>query len=94
MTLSLTAALQSLRGMAVNFLQQLPYFLIALLVYGVFHIVARLTRRTIRRLTERRKRHRNLGLVLGRLAEGGLLLTGVLVGFALTLLKGRSSLPR
>lgn len=85
MHFDLTAALQSLRGMAFGFLQQLPYIAIALFVFAAFYVVARLTRRVIRNLTERRKRHRNVGLVLGRLAEGGLMLVGVLVALVIAI---------
>jgi len=85
MNFDLTAALQSLRGMAYGFVQQLPYIAIALLVFALFYVAARLTRRGIRNLSERRKRHRNVGLVLGRLAEGGLMLVGVLVALVIAI---------
>ncbi len=70
MNFDLTAALASLQSMALGFLQQLPYVVIALLVFAVFYVAARMTRRVIRRLTEKRRKHRNVGLVLGRLAKG------------------------
>jgi len=79
MDFDLSAALQSLRGMAVGFLRQLPYIVIALLVLVIFYVAARLIGRMIRNLTERRRQHRNVGFVLGRLAKGGLMLVGVLV---------------
>ena len=85
MNFDLTAALQSLRRLVVGFLQQLPYIAIALLVFAVFYVAARLTRRGIRNLAQRRRRHRNVGLVLGRLAEGGLLLAGVLVALVIAI---------
>mgnify|MGYP006976753099 CR=1 FL=1 len=47
-------ALQSLQGMAVSFLQSLPYLAVALLIYAVFHLVARGMRRLITRLVARR----------------------------------------
>lgn len=85
MDFDLTAALQSLRGMAVGFLRQLPYIAIALLVFALFYVGARLTRRVIRNLTERRRKHRNVGLVLGRLAESGLMLAGALVALVIAI---------
>jgi small-conductance mechanosensitive channel len=85
MNFDLTTALRSLQGMAIGFLQQFPYILIALLVYAAFHIAARLTRKVIRNLTKRRRKHRNVGLVLGRLAEGGLMLVGVLVALVIAI---------
>jgi len=85
MDFNLSAALQSLRGMAVGFFRQLPYIVIALLVFVIFYLAARLTGRMIRNLTERRRQHRNLGFVLGRLAEGGLMLVGVLVALVIAI---------
>ena len=85
MNFDLTSALQSLRGMAVGFIQQLPYIVIALLVFGVFYVAARLTGRGIHALTERRRQHRNVGFVLGRLTEGGLMLVGVLVALVIAI---------
>jgi small conductance mechanosensitive channel len=83
MNFDMSAALASLQGMALGFVRQLPYIAIALLVFAVFYMGARLTRRVIRHLTEKRRKHRNVGLVLGRLAEGALLLVGVLVALVI-----------
>jgi len=83
MNFDLSVALASLRGMAVSFIQQLPYIAIAILVFALFYMGARLTCRVIRHFTEKRRKHRNVGLVLGRLAEGALLLVGVLVALVI-----------
>lgn len=81
--LDLTEALNSLRGMLTTFIGRLPYLMIAVLVYAAFHVAARLSRRLIRHLTESRRKHRNVGLVLGRLTEGGLMLMGMLVALVI-----------
>ena len=78
-------ALRSLQGMAVGLLQQLPYIAIALVVFMAFYFAARLTRHGIARFTDRRQRHHNVGLVLGRLAEGGLMLMGALVALVIAI---------
>jgi len=83
MNFDMSAALASLQGMALGFVRQLPYIAIAILVFALFYMGARLTRRVIRHFTERRRKHRNVGLVLGRLAEGALLLVGVLVALVI-----------
>jgi small conductance mechanosensitive channel len=75
---NLSTVVNSLRGMLSKFLAALPYIVIALLVYAVFHTVAKMIRRTIMRLAIRRKQH-SAGLVVGRLAEGGVMLLGALV---------------
>lgn len=85
MNIDLTEALGSLRGMLTTFIERLPYLVIAVLVYVAFHIAARMSRRLIRHLTESRRKHRNVGLVLGRLTEGGLMLMGVLVALVIAI---------
>ena len=83
MNFDLSEALGTLQAMAAGFVERLPYFAIAAIVYVAFHVIARLSRRLIRHLTERRRKHRNVGLVLGRLAEGGLMLVGVLIALVI-----------
>jgi len=85
MHFDLSEALASLQGMITDFVQRLPYLAIAVLVYIAFHLVARLARRIIRHFTERRRKHRNAGLVLGRLAEGGFMLLGALVALVIAI---------
>ena len=85
MNLDLTEALDALRGMLAAFGARLPYLVIAVLVYAAFHVAARLSRRLIQRVSESRRTHRNVGLVLGRLVEGGLMLMGVLVALVIAI---------
>ncbi len=56
-----------------------------MLVYAAFHVATRLSRRLIHRVTESRRKHRNVGLVLGRLTKGGLMLMGVLVALVIAI---------
>jgi len=81
----LTAAVSALSGMVTSFFRFLPYLLLACVVYLAFHFTARLAGRMIVRFTERRRRHRNLGKVLGRLAQGGLMLVGLLVAMVIAI---------
>lgn len=83
MNFDLSQALASLQGLVTSFLQHLPYFIIAIIVYVCFHFAARSVRRVIRHFAERRRKHMNAGLVLGRLAEGGIMLVGVLVALVI-----------
>jgi small-conductance mechanosensitive channel len=71
--------------MASGVLERLPYVGVAIVVYALFHLAARIVRRLVTRLTRRQRKHRNVGFVLGRLAEGGLMLVGVLVGLVIAL---------
>jgi small conductance mechanosensitive channel len=65
--------------MLTKFLAALPYIVIALLVYGIFHVAAKTIRRAIMRVSIRRMKQHSAGLVVGRLAEGGVMLLGALV---------------
>ena len=69
-------------GVAVR---AVAYIVTAIVVYILFHLSARGVRRLIRHFTERRRKHHNVGLVLGRLAEGGLMLLGVLVALVIAI---------
>jgi small conductance mechanosensitive channel len=83
MTFDLHAVLASLNTMVIGFLSRLPYLVLATLVYVAFHFAARLTRRVLAHFTERRKHHRNVALVLGQAAEGGMMLMGLLVALVI-----------
>ncbi|MFT8246128.1 mechanosensitive ion channel family protein [Roseomonas sp. BN140053] len=85
MDFDLSTALQSVHGMVSGFLERLPYLAIALLVYAAFHLTANTVRKLVTRFTAKRQRHRNVGLVLGRLAQGGIMLLGVMVGMVIAL---------
>lgn len=64
--------------MVDGFLATLPKLAIALMVFGVFWLVARTVRGLVRRSTADRE-YANVGRVLGRLAYWLVLLTGLLV---------------
>ena len=81
----ISVAWASLQATAIAFIARLPYFILAIVAFVVFYFAARLTRRLIVHLTEKRRKHRNAGLVLGRLAEGGLLLLGVLIALVIAI---------
>ena len=83
MMFDLSQAFNSLQGLVSGFFAHLPYIVIALIVYVCFHIAARSVRRVLRHFAERRRKHMNVGLVLGRLAEGGIMLVGVLVALVI-----------
>ncbi|WP_237479665.1 mechanosensitive ion channel family protein [Lichenibacterium dinghuense] len=83
MDFDFSRALASLRGMAAGFFTLLPYLIVALIVYALFHLAGRYAHRALLYLSERRRQHRNLGRVLGRLAQGGLMLVGLLVALVI-----------
>ncbi len=69
---------QQLISMVKSTVELLPNILVAIVVFIIFWIVAKLSRRLIKNLT-RRKRSRNLGLVLARLSQGVIILIGAFV---------------
>lgn len=79
MELDLSLAFEEIREMAANLLRQLPNVLIALVVFAVFFFVARYVRRLIRAVARRKKGSHALAMVLGRLAQWGVVVLGVLV---------------
>ncbi len=72
-------AWQTLTQMGNDTIGRLPQFLIAIIVFVIFYFIAKGIRAGVTRLTERRRQAKNLGLVLGRLAQGGFILSGLLV---------------
>jgi small-conductance mechanosensitive channel len=69
--------------MVSGLFERLPYLVVALLVYVAFHFGAKFAGRAIRFFSARRRKHANLALVLGRVAEGGIMLLGVLVALVI-----------
>lgn len=79
----LHAVFASLRGTFITFLHRLPELVLAVVVFFLFLFGARWLRNLIQRLAG--KKSSNLGLVLGRLAQGALVLLGTLVALMIAL---------
>lgn len=79
MNLEIPEAARALQEMAYGLLERLPYLAVALAVFLVFVLAARLVRASARAFARRRSGRHNLGLVLGRLAHGLVLLVGLLI---------------
>jgi small conductance mechanosensitive channel len=73
---SITAAWEKIQGMIDGLIVMLPNLVLALIVFVLFVVVARFVRNLVRRVTRNRRNARNLGLVLGRLAQGSIILIG------------------
>ncbi|MEO7317386.1 MAG: mechanosensitive ion channel family protein, partial [Chthoniobacteraceae bacterium] len=58
---------------------------VALVVFLAFYFAAKGVRSGIRRLSARRKQHQNVGLVLGRLAQGVIVFLGLLIALVIAL---------
>lgn len=72
-------AWERLQGMVDSLIASIPNLLVGLFILAVFYLIAQTIKAVVQRATEYRRRARNLALVLGRLAQGGVLIIGLLV---------------
>ena len=80
---SLSTALEKAEAMFNDGIRLLPNILLALIVFAVFWFVAKFVRRFVRRATRHRKNARNLGLVLGRLAQSLIAALGLFLSLSI-----------
>lgn len=85
MNIEISALWNQLEAMVLGFLSLLPNLILAVIVFSIFFFVGRTVKRTVRRATEDRRRARNLGLVLGRLAQGIIILIGLFVALSIVI---------
>lgn len=81
----LSTVYSSLRGMFFTFLHRLPELVLAVVVFFVFLFASKWLRSLIQRATGEKSSHHNLGLVLGRLAQGVAVLLGTLVALMIAI---------
>ncbi len=74
-----------MQTMVNEFLILLPNLVLALIVFAIFFFIARTMKRTVRKLTRDRRQARNLGLVLGRLAQGATILAGLFISLSIVI---------
>src|SRR5438270_372793 len=72
----------TLVDMLNGFIAALPDLLLALLIFTCFYYLARRTHIFVFSLAERRQKARNLGIILGKLAQSAVIVTGLLVSLA------------
>lgn len=68
-----------------TFLALLPNIGLALIVFLIFFVVARVIKQVVKRFTRNRRHARNLGLVLGRLAQGAIVLAGLFISLSIVI---------
>ncbi len=83
MRFDLSGVLQSVRAMAQDFSERLPYLVFALLVFCVFWMVGVSVRSLTHRAVAGRQRARSLGLVLGRVSQGLIVFLGMMVALVI-----------
>ena len=85
MKIDFSAAFVQIQNMIQNLIRMLPNILLGLLIVVAFFFLARFVNRTVARLTAKRSRIRTAGEAVGRLAQGGVILVGLLVAMSVAL---------
>ena len=82
---SISAAWQKIQGTINTAIVMLPNIVLALIVFILFFFAARWLKLLVKRLTRRHRQARNLGMVLGRLAQGTVILIGLFVALSIVI---------
>lgn len=80
---SIAAAWAKITGLLDGFIVMLPNIFLAIIVFILFFFAARWLKKLVKRLTRRHRQARNLGMVLGRLAQGVVILIGLFVALSI-----------
>lgn len=80
---AITAAWNKIGGMINGLIIALPNIVLALVVFILFFFAARWLKLLVKRITRRHRQARNLGMVLGRLAQGVVILIGLFVALSI-----------
>jgi small-conductance mechanosensitive channel len=82
---SISAAWDKIQGLLDGLIVMLPNIVLAIIVFFLFFFAARWFKLVVKRLTRRHRQARNLGMVLGRLAQGTIILLGLFVALSIVL---------
>ncbi|MBD2387028.1 mechanosensitive ion channel family protein [Cylindrospermum sp. FACHB-282] len=85
MNAEITAVWDKVQVMINGFIMLLPNIILALIVFTLFVVVGRAIKRLVKRLTRHHRYARNLGMVLGRLAQGITILVGLFVSLSIVI---------
>ncbi|NJM73441.1 MAG: mechanosensitive ion channel family protein [Scytonema sp. RU_4_4] len=85
MNAEISAAWDKVQAMINGFITLLPNIVLAIIVFAIFFFVARTIKQVVRRLTRNRRHARNLGMVLGRLAQGATILVGLFISLTIVI---------
>jgi len=85
MGIEISTLLGKMQAMLNSFISLLPNLVLALIVFAIFFFVARTIKKFVRNLTRDRRQARNLGMVLGRLAQGITILVGLFIALSIVI---------
>ncbi|MEG4234315.1 mechanosensitive ion channel family protein [Microcoleus sp. Pol11C3] len=83
MKAEISAVWAKIQSMIDGLIILLPNMVLALIVFAIFVFFGRAVKRTVRQLTRHHHQARNLGLVLGRLAQGTIVLVGLFIALSI-----------
>jgi len=78
-------ALERLKQIVNSIADAFPSIILALLAFLLFYVAGRIAKSLVRRATERRGQMRGAGIAMGRIAQGLVLLLGILVALSIAL---------
>ncbi|WNN89416.1 mechanosensitive ion channel family protein [Gloeocapsopsis dulcis] len=78
-----TAAWNKIGALVNGFIIMLPNIVLALVVFIIFFFAARWLKLVVQRVTHRHRQARNLGMVLGQLAQRTIILLGLFVALSI-----------
>ena len=85
MKTEVSTLIDKMQAMLNDFISLLPNMVLALIVFAIFFFIARAIKKVVRNLTRDRRQARNLGLVLGRLAQGTTLMVGLFIALSIVI---------
>lgn len=85
MKAEISAVWAKIQSMIDGLIILLPNMVLALIVFAIFFFLGRAIKRTVRRVTRHHRQARNLGLVLGRLAQGIIVLVGLFIALSIVI---------
>ncbi|MBD2075000.1 mechanosensitive ion channel family protein [Phormidium sp. FACHB-592] len=85
MNLEISTAWAKVQGMLNSAIALLPNIGLALIVFLLFVLVGGWIKRLVKRLTRNRRQARNVGMVLGRLAQGFTILLGLFIALSIVI---------
>lgn len=83
MNIAVSSAWDTVQSMINGFIALLPNIVLGLIVFILFLFIASKIKLLVKRLTRNRRSARNLGLVLGRLAQGVTVLIGLFIALSI-----------
>ncbi|HEY9880050.1 MAG TPA: mechanosensitive ion channel family protein [Leptolyngbyaceae cyanobacterium] len=80
-----SALWEKMQEMTNGFFALLPNMVLAIIVFLIFFFAARAIKAVVKNLTRRHRQARNLGMVLGRLAQGATVLVGLFIALSIVI---------